>query len=238
MGAALTIFVLLSMSVLFTRIASVALRLTGLEESSARFQALSAFTGTGFTTIESEAIVNYPVRRKIIMLLMIIGNLGLISVFATLVVSLVHTEGAMDAVLEQLAWLLAGMAFVWFLILNPIADKALCAAIGQILQKTTVLGKRRFHRLLQLGNGLSICEHRVEDALLDEDGRVAAETLESLDLDVVAKRSADGVISRADANTPVRDAMFVVLYGGDSGHEALAQYERLCAKRNGDEDDQ
>ena len=38
MGAALSIFILLSLSVFVIRIASVALRLTGLEESSAKFR--------------------------------------------------------------------------------------------------------------------------------------------------------------------------------------------------------
>ena len=50
MGAALSIFVLLSLSVFVMRVASVALRLTGLTDDIARFQALSAFTDTGFTT--------------------------------------------------------------------------------------------------------------------------------------------------------------------------------------------
>jgi Trk-type K+ transport system membrane component len=92
-GAALSIFVLLSLSVLVMRVASVALRLTGLSDDVARFQALSAFTGTGFTTREAESIVNYPVRRRIVSSLMIVGNLGLVTVLATLVVSLVKTEG-------------------------------------------------------------------------------------------------------------------------------------------------
>ena len=51
MGAALSILVLLSVSVFVVRLASVALRLTGLPEGVARFQALSAFTGTGYTTV-------------------------------------------------------------------------------------------------------------------------------------------------------------------------------------------
>ena len=98
MGAALSLFVLMTLSILVVRVAAVALRQTGLEEATAKFQALSAVSGTGFTTSESETIVNYPVRRRIVTLLMVIGNLGLVTVFATLVVSFVHTEGEVDAV--------------------------------------------------------------------------------------------------------------------------------------------
>ena len=46
------------------------------------------------TIEESEQIVNYPERWRIIGLLMIIGNMGLVTVLATLVASLVQTEGA------------------------------------------------------------------------------------------------------------------------------------------------
>ena len=102
MGAAISIFVLLSVSTFVIRLAAVAMRLTGLDNASARFQALSAFTGTGLTTREAEMIVNYPVRRRIVGLLMIVGNLGLVGVFATVVASVVQAEGDVDAVMEQL----------------------------------------------------------------------------------------------------------------------------------------
>ena len=49
----------------------LALQFTGVEKVRAQFQALSAFSGTGFTTKEAETVVNHPRRRKIIMGLMI-----------------------------------------------------------------------------------------------------------------------------------------------------------------------
>jgi hypothetical protein len=64
MGAALTLFILMSLSIFIVRVASVALRHTGLEEGTAKFQALSAISSTGFTTKEAEMVVNYPVRRR------------------------------------------------------------------------------------------------------------------------------------------------------------------------------
>ena len=65
MGAAITLLVILTFSVVVTRIAAVALRLTGMPADVARFQARSAFTGAGFTTSESEAVVNHPIRRRL-----------------------------------------------------------------------------------------------------------------------------------------------------------------------------
>ena len=80
-------------SFLIVRAASIALMITGLEKKKARFQALSAFTGTGFTTKESESIVNHPRRRQIVRYLMIMGNAGIVTVIVSATSSLATSEG-------------------------------------------------------------------------------------------------------------------------------------------------
>lgn len=80
-------------SLLIVRAAAIALMMTGLDENRARFQARSAFTGTGFTTKEAEMIVNHPKRRQIISWLMVLGNAGIITVIVTGTSSLVSSEG-------------------------------------------------------------------------------------------------------------------------------------------------
>ena len=87
----LLLVIFISVSYLIVSIGAVALEMTGMEKSKARFQALSSFSGTGFTTREAELVVNHPRRRKIAMYLMILGNAGLVSVIATLVLSLRNT---------------------------------------------------------------------------------------------------------------------------------------------------
>lgn len=67
-------------SLLIVRAGAVALMLTGMDEKRAKFQALSAFTGTGFTTHESEMVVNNPPRRRIVSWLMVLGNAGIVTV--------------------------------------------------------------------------------------------------------------------------------------------------------------
>jgi hypothetical protein len=223
MGAALSIFVILSLSVFVVRVASVALRFTGLTDSSARFQALSAFTGTGFTTSEAETVVNYPVRRRIIGILMIIGNMGFVTVFAALVVSLVQTDGEVGAVVTQITWLVAGMALLWALMLNNKADRFLCSVIGKILESTTFLGKRSFHRLLQLGDGYSVCEHKIAPGLLMADGKINEDTVRSLNLTPLAIRSPSGEQSiPAGTPTTLSADNTIVLFGPDTAHDALS----------------
>ena len=70
------------------RIGAVAFELTGLEWSIAKFQAISCFTGTGFTTKESELVVKNQQRRKIAKILMIFGHAGLVTLIATFVNSM------------------------------------------------------------------------------------------------------------------------------------------------------
>ena len=101
MEAAFTVMAIFTLSTIIVRIASTIMRLTGLPDNVARFQSLSAMTGTGFTTRESELIVNYPIRRRVLMTLMIIGNLGLVSVVSTFVVTFSAMGPDRSSILQQ-----------------------------------------------------------------------------------------------------------------------------------------
>jgi MFS family permease len=68
---------------------SIALEATGMERSRARFQAISALTGTGFTTREAENIVGHPRRRLIISWMMFLGSVGIILFLLLLLVIVV-----------------------------------------------------------------------------------------------------------------------------------------------------
>jgi hypothetical protein len=80
-------------SFLIVRAAAIALMMTGMDRKRAVFQALSAFSGTGFTTKEAEFVVNHPVRRRIVSWLMILGNAGIVTVIITATSSIVTSEG-------------------------------------------------------------------------------------------------------------------------------------------------
>ncbi|MGD2065426.1 MAG: TrkA C-terminal domain-containing protein [Dehalococcoidia bacterium] len=80
-------------SFIIVRIGGFILQLTGIEPDVARFQALSAFSGTGFTTREAERVVGHKTRRRIVTILIILGNAGTVTVIATLVASFTQVEG-------------------------------------------------------------------------------------------------------------------------------------------------
>jgi Trk-type K+ transport system membrane component len=95
MGAVLFIIVLIA-SFIIVRIGAIAFQLTGLEWSLAKFQSLSCFSGTGFTTKEAELITGDPRRRRIASILIIFGNAGLVTMIAT-VASALNPEQALIA---------------------------------------------------------------------------------------------------------------------------------------------
>jgi len=82
-------------SFIVVRIGGFALQLTGIEPDVARFQALSAFSGTGFTTREAERVVGNKTRRRIVTILIILGNAGTVTIIATLVASFTQVTGYM-----------------------------------------------------------------------------------------------------------------------------------------------
>ena len=113
------------MSILITRFATIALVHTGLFRQAAQFQARSAFTGVGYTTRESERIVGHPVRRRIIMLLMLLGNVGIISVLASLVLAFVDEQAGTSDWVIKIGPLLGGVTILWLLSKSKWVDRAL-----------------------------------------------------------------------------------------------------------------
>lgn len=88
MGLILTFLMFGTIFLVVVNICSILLRLTGMPIKKARFQVVSLLTSTGFTTRESEMIVQHPVRRKIASWLMVVSYVStatFISFFVTMI---------------------------------------------------------------------------------------------------------------------------------------------------------
>lgn len=156
-----TLIIALSLTLLIVRIATIALVHTGLSQQSAQFQARSAFTGVGFTTREAEDLVNHPVRRRILMILMLVGNAGIITVMSTLVITFVQPASDQDWWL-RFGLLVAGLLFFWFIATSPLVDRYLSRLITWALSRYTDLDVRDYARLLQLAGDFAVAELEVE----------------------------------------------------------------------------
>ena len=104
-------------SLIIVLIGGLALELTGIEPDVARFQALSAFSGTGFTTREAERVVGHKTRRRIITILISLGNAGAVTVIATLVLSFTRVSGYMRFFI-RLATIVGGISGLYQLIIR------------------------------------------------------------------------------------------------------------------------
>ncbi|MGF1588961.1 MAG: TrkA C-terminal domain-containing protein [Pleurocapsa sp.] len=162
MAALISVFLAIALSLLITRIATEALTLTGLSRTSARFQARSAFTGTGFATAESEAIVKHPLRRRIIMWLMFLGNAGFITVISSLVLTFVSTSSTGDG-LFRLLYLLIGIGILWLLATNRAFNRILTRLVRKGLHRWTDLDLRDYAHLLHLKGKYQVTEIEVND---------------------------------------------------------------------------
>ncbi|MDQ4065383.1 MAG: TrkA C-terminal domain-containing protein, partial [Actinomycetota bacterium] len=176
MLAIATVLAALLLSLLITRIATIALSVTGLSRESARFQARSAFTGVGFTTSEAESVVNHPVRRRVVLLLMLLGNAGLVTIVASLLISFAQADESSGA-WQRLALLLVGLLALIFLATNRAFDRLLSRLITASLSRFTDLDVRDYAELLQLTGGYGVVELQVRDAHW-----VANQSLEELQL--------------------------------------------------------
>lgn len=161
MLAILSVLLIIALSILVTRVAAVALLHTGLSRDAARFQARSAFTGVGYTTQEAERVTRHPVRRRIAMTLMLLGNAGIVTVIASLVLGVVDPADSGPSLLLRLLILFGGVLGLWFLAASPVVDRWLSRLISLALKRWTDLDVRDYAQLLHLTGEYGVRELRV-----------------------------------------------------------------------------
>jgi hypothetical protein len=156
MIAVASLLSILLLSLLVTRIASVALVHTGLGVEAARFQARSAFSGAGYTTSEAEDIVAHPVRRRIVSWLMMAGNVGLVTAMSSLLISVLGAERSGGA--GTLVALAVGVAILAVIASSSWVDAILSRCISWSMNRFTDLDARDYARLLHIRHDYGVTE--------------------------------------------------------------------------------
>ncbi len=240
-----SLLVIVGVGLLITRVATVMLTATGLSREAARFQARSAFTGSGFTTQEAEAVVSHPIRRRIVSTLMLLGNAGLVTVLGSLVLGFAGDSTGQ-------AWyrvvMLAGGLFVLVgLAKSRLVDRVLTRVIRRALGRWTDLDTRDYAGLLDLANGYSIVELLVRDGDWVANRTLAQLSLRDEGIAVLGIDRGDGSYrGAATGSALVHPGDTLIVYGhcsqlddldrrpagpeGDRAHaEATAGQERVLA---------
>lgn len=121
---------------------SLALEASGLQRRKARFQALSAMTGTGYTTREAESVVNHRRRRTIVLWLMLLGNTGIIA-FLVLLMQTIRTGLIAPSPLHigiVVGFFLALILSIWFGIIDKLSS-AIIGIVGKRRRETTMVAE-------------------------------------------------------------------------------------------------
>ena len=213
MLAVLSLFIIIILSILITRVATIALTHTGMSREAARFQARSAFTGAGFTTCEAEMVVNHPLRRRIVMVLMLLGNAGIATAMSSLILTFINRgEGA--TVSLKVVVLGLGLLGLWWLASSHWIDRHLSRLINRGLDRFTELDITDYASLLHL-----VGEYRLAELELEEDDWLAGQSLEKARLrgegvNVLGVHRQDGsYLGNPNGATEMRSGDTLILYG-------------------------
>lgn len=222
MAAVVSLVVIVMLGLLVTRVATVALTMTGMSLDHARFQARSALTGTGFTTSEAEAIVNHPARRRIVMVLMLVSGAGALSVIGTLILSFSGVDSAQGG-LRRAAVMVAAMVALLWLAKSRVIDAALRRVIERVLSRVADLEVNDYAALLHLRG-----QWRVVQLPVAEEDWLASRPLGRLRLPeegvaVLGVEHPDGTWAGAPKEEMrVRAGDVVVLYGRQAAIDDIA----------------
>ena len=236
MGPLISLIVILTLSVLITKIATEALVHTGLSKQSAKFQARSAFTGVGFTTREAENIVNHPVRRKIILSLMLIGNVGIISAIASLMLTFVNTGQTEQDNILRIAIITGSMALLWALSKSKWVERVLVKTINKALVRFSSLKVRDYVELLDLKGDYEITVIEVKEEDWMENRTVNNLQLWQEGINLIGIQRDDGTyLGTPQGETKVTTHDQLILYGRKN---TLRNLEKRKQDFAGDEEHQ
>lgn len=216
-----SVCVVILVSMIVTRVATIALTVTGMSRQAAKFQARSALTGAGFTTTESESVVHHPVRRRIVATLMLIGSAGIVSVIGGVALTFARADTNRSAATAALS-LVASIGFLLWLMNRDPVDRALSRLIHRLLRRYTDLDIRDYESLLEVHGGYAISE-----LLIDPSDWIAERTLAEMRLNdegvlVLGVQRRDGGYVGAPTGTTIAHAGDVlVLYGHQDRIAAL-----------------
>lgn len=159
MIAIASLLLVIALSFLIVRVGAIALSMTGLSDEVAWFQALSAFSGAGFTTGENENMVNGPTRRRVVARLIRAGSAGVVTAISTLMLSML---GDRFATSSKLVVLVLGVAVIIAVARSSRLDALTRPLIERALRRSATLKLRDHAGPLYLREDRRVAELDVE----------------------------------------------------------------------------
>lgn len=224
------LLVISAVSFIIIRVGTLALTMTGLGQDAASFQAVSAFFGVGFTTREAELVVNHPVRRRIIRDLIVIGNIGLTGVLATVIAAVVSMDFTHPVFVMKLGVLVCGLlvfALLWRLgIVRRLVDRTIRVS----LERAGMLRALDYEMLLRVRSGFAVSEFDVEPKSPLAGKTLGELKLRSVGVIVLGIVRPDGTyVGGPHGDSMIEAGDVLVVYGTDDAVKAVVDPVRAAA---------
>ena len=174
----------------------------------------------GYTTGEAERVTGHPARRRIVLTLMLLGNAGIVSVIASLVIGL--RDAGSGQLAPRLAVLIGGLAILWMLSATPWFTAGVKRVVAPALRRWTDVDVRDYVQLLDVTG-----QHAVRRLTVDEEDWMAKRELQDLDLTaegvlvLAVDRDHGEFLGAPRPDTTLRPGDTVLLYVRESSLEEL-----------------
>jgi len=199
-------------SFVIVRIGGFALQLTGIEPEVATFQALSAFSGTGFTTTEAERVVRNRTRRRIVTILIILGNAGLVTIMATLVASITKEDNNYISFFLKLGVIIAGIFILYNLIIRSRAGDQIVSWFRKPLMKRIIREAPAIDEIYLIGRYWCISLVTVKESSKFIDLSLAEIMMEK-DIQILEIDRAGSSLTTPDIEEKVMEGDRLLVYG-------------------------
>ena len=219
MEALIAFGIVITLALGAVRMGTLALQRTGLSRESASFQAQSAFMGVGFTTSESETVVNHPVRRRVLRMLMWGGYSGITVTVSTIVSGVGSSDGHLLRFLGLMLVTAGVLLSVWQITsVRELADRLLTVVVARIPHLEVI----DFEELLEFDKGYTVAQLHV-----DRNRWMTGRTLRDLRLAdegvlvLSVTRASGATIGTPEADTTLEVGDRILTYGHQEGLERL-----------------
>ena len=202
------IFIYLTIILVVIEIIAVLFTFTGLKKHIARFQVISMLTGTGFTTGESELIIDHPIRRNLGAFLILFGAFSL-AVIISAISSILS-----DEFFTMKIGYVAGVLVLFLFVLK----------VGKVKNRISVFFKRELERNFDLQD-LTIKDvflteendYIVEIPLHSSSTMIGGKLIEKLnseeDINVLLIKRGEITIRKNRLNTDLQAGDFILMFG-------------------------
>jgi hypothetical protein len=212
LGAILAYFIVV-------RMGALALQLTGIEPEVAKFQALSALTGTGFTTTEAERVVRHRARRRIVTILIIVGNAGLLTIIGALIVSFTKVTGYRGLFIH-LAILIAGILVLYRLIAASRFGNRVIAWFLRPFMRRALSSSPGIEEIYGVEKGWSVSLVTVKKGSKNIDSTISSVGSKG-ELEILAIDRPDVSITRPSGEEKIQEGDRLLVYGSGAAVKRL-----------------